>query len=199
MPNTFKNMQDLRLFTTRLELVAATVELAQAEIGDLSAFAGLLNVSRPTSWPPPLNDEYSQRSFLASLQKAEPSVAGWNLWFCIRRNQRELIGNAGFKSRPRDGFVEIGYSMLEAHQRNGYCTEAVRTLIDWAFQCRDVQTVIAHTLPGLASSIRVMEKCEFVFVGEGPIEDGMATIRYELPRVRFRALASQQGGPVAES
>jgi hypothetical protein len=33
-------MQDLRLFTTRLELVAATVELAQAEIGDLSAFAG---------------------------------------------------------------------------------------------------------------------------------------------------------------
>jgi len=59
MLSTLKNMQDLRLFTTRLELVAATVELAQAEIGDLSAFAGLLNVPRPTSWPPPLNDEYS--------------------------------------------------------------------------------------------------------------------------------------------
>jgi hypothetical protein len=44
MLSTLKNMQDLRLFTTRLELVAATVELAQAEIGDLSAFAGLLNV-----------------------------------------------------------------------------------------------------------------------------------------------------------
>jgi hypothetical protein len=49
MLSTLKNMQDLRLFTTRRELVAATVELAQAEIGDLSAFAGLLNVPRPTS------------------------------------------------------------------------------------------------------------------------------------------------------
>jgi hypothetical protein len=38
MPNTLKNLQDLRLFTTRLELVAATVELAQAEIG--STFRG---------------------------------------------------------------------------------------------------------------------------------------------------------------
>jgi hypothetical protein len=103
MPNTLKNMQDLRLSTTRLDLVASTAELAQAEIDDLSAFAGLLNVPRPTSWPPPLNDEHSQRSFLASLQKAESSVAGWNLWFCIRRDQRELVGNAGFKSRPKAG------------------------------------------------------------------------------------------------
>jgi ribosomal-protein-alanine N-acetyltransferase len=196
MPNTLKNMQDLRLFTTRLDLVASTVELAQAEIGDLSAFAGLLNVPRPKCWPPPLNDEHSQRSFLASLQKTEPSVAGWNLWFCIRRDPRELVGNAGFKSRPKD---EIGYSMLEAHQRNGYCTEAVRTLIGWAFQCREVQTIIAHTLPGLAASIRVMEKCEFVLVGEGPIEDGMRTIRYELPRARFQALSLQRAGSLGKS
>jgi [ribosomal protein S5]-alanine N-acetyltransferase len=175
------------------------VELAQAEIGDLSAFAGLLNVPRPTSWPPPLSDEHSQRSFLASLQKAEPRAAGWNLWFCIRRDQRELVGNAGFKGGPKDGFVEIGYSMLEAYQRNGYCTEAVRTLIGWAFQCPDVQSVIAHTLPGLVPSIRVMEKCEILFVGEGPIEDGMRTVRYELPRARFQALASQRAGAAGGS
>jgi len=78
--------------------------------------------------------------------------------------------------------------MLEAHQRNGYCTEAVRTLIGWAFQHRAVQTVVAHTLPGLMPSIRVMEKCGLLFVGE---EDRMQTIRYELPRARFQALASQ--------
>ncbi|HLJ29031.1 MAG TPA: GNAT family N-acetyltransferase [Candidatus Angelobacter sp.] len=107
---------------------------------------------------------------------------GWNLWFCIRREPRGLVGNAAFKGRPKDGFVEIGYSVLEAHQRNGYCTEAVRALIAWAFQDQAVQTVIAHTLPGLTPSIRVMEKCGLRFTGEGPIEDGMQTIRYELPR-----------------
>ncbi|HKF22714.1 MAG TPA: GNAT family N-acetyltransferase [Candidatus Angelobacter sp.] len=175
-------MNNLRLFTNRLELVAATLELAQAEISDLSAFASLLNVPRPRKWPPPLNDEHSQQAFLASLQKAGPQDAGWNLWFCILREPRILLGNAGFKGRPQAGTVEIGYSMLETHQRNGYCTEAVRALLDWAFEKRGVQTVIAHTLPGLTPSIRVTEKCGFIFTGDGPMEDGMPTIRYQLSR-----------------
>lgn len=183
-------MQKLRLFTRRLELVAATLELTRAEIHDQSAFIRLLNVLKPASWPRPLNDEHSQRGFLALLEKAGPSDEGWNLWLCIRQGPRELVGNAGFKGTPNHGIVEIGFSMLEAHQKNGYCTEAVRALIGWAFQHQTVETVIAHTLTGLAPSIRVMEKCGLVFVGDGPIEDGIRTIRYELPRARFQAPTS---------
>ena len=194
-----KDMQNLRLLTTRLELVAATLELAQAEIEDLAALAELLNVLEPTNWPPPLNDEHSQRSFLASLQHAEPDTAGWNLWFCILRERRELVGNAGFKGSPRSGLVEIGYSMLEAHQRKGYCTEAVAALIAWAFRHHAVQTVFAHTLPGLEPSIRVMEKCGLRFAGEGPVEDGMRTIRYELPRLRFQAVDLPQSDHLAKT
>lgn len=175
----------LRLFTSRLELVAGTLELAEAEINNLAAFAELLKVPKPATWPPPLNDQNSQQHFLASLQKAVPSDAGWNLWFCILREPRQLVGNAGFKGSPKDGLVEIGYSMLEAHQGNGYCTEAVHALLDWAFQNPAVQTVVALTLPELTPSIRVMEKCGFNFVGAGPIEDGMQTIRYELARGNF--------------
>src|SRR5579864_156103 len=105
-------MRESRLLTTRLELIAATVELAEAEINDLSAFANLLNVPQPATWPPPLNDEHSQRHFLASLRKAKTGVTGWNLWFCILREPRGLIGSAGFKGSPKNGLVEIGYSML---------------------------------------------------------------------------------------
>jgi ribosomal-protein-alanine N-acetyltransferase len=175
-------MDQLRLITSRLALVAATVELAQAERSDLSALAKLLGVPQPQSWPPPLNDEHSQQAFLMSLQKAAPHDAGWNLWFCIRRDPRVLVGNAGFKAAPRDGLVEIGYSMLEVYQRNGYCTEAVRALLGWAFQHPAVNILVAHTLPGLTPSIRVLEKSGFSFVGDGPIEDDMRTIRYELRR-----------------
>jgi ribosomal-protein-alanine N-acetyltransferase len=99
-----------------------------------------------------------------------------------------LLGSAGFKGIPDNGLVEIGYSMLEEHQRNGYCTEAVHALIGWAFRYPDVNKVIAHTLPDLLPSIRVMEKCGLVFVGNGPVEDGMQTIRYELTRERFQQL-----------
>ena len=185
-------MNGLRLFTKRLELVAGTVELAQAEINDLAAFAGLLGVPIPASWPPPLNDAGSQQHFLASLQRAEPGDAGWNLWFCVRREPRCVVGNAGFKGLPNNGCVEIGYSMVEAHQRNGYCTEAVQTLIAWAFAHSAVQKIVADTLPGLTPSIRVMQKCGLLFAGEGPIEDGMRTIRYQLSRDRFQVLAKVQ-------
>jgi RimJ/RimL family protein N-acetyltransferase len=115
-----------------------------------------------------MNDEHSQQYFLASLQKAEASNTRWNLWFCLRREPRELIGNAGFKGGPKDGFVEIGYNMLEMHQRQGYATEAVGALLSWAFQSPAVQMVVADTLPGLTPSIRVMKKSGFAFVGDGP-------------------------------
>ncbi len=185
-------MCQLHLMTKRLKLVAGTLELAQAEIHDVSAFARMLEVPTPQVWPPPLNDEHSQRYFLESLQKTGPDDAGWNLWFCLLREPRHLVGSAGFKGCPRDGIVEIGYSMLEAHQGNGYCTEAARALIGWAFAHPEIKMVIAHTLPGLKPSIRVIEKCGFVFVGDGPNEDDMPTIRYELPRKRFQPSIVEQ-------
>lgn len=181
-------MNALRLTTTRLELVAGTVALAKAEIDDLPALAMLLNVPLPTQWPPPLNDEHSQKYFLDALLNAAPSHDGWYLWYCLRRGPRALLGSAGFKGIPADGMVEIGYSMLEEHQRNGYCTEAVGALIGWAFQHPEVNMVIAHTLPGLLPSIRVMEKCGMVFADNGPLEDGVQTVRYELTRERFQQL-----------
>ena len=173
-------MSRLRLTTPRLELVAGTLELARAEINDLSEFARLLRVPKPGVWPPPLNDEDSQRYFLAAMEQAGPEDAGWSLWFCILREPRTLVGGAGFKGRPAEGEVEIGYSMLEAHQRNGYCTEAVRALITWAFSNPTVKLIVGLTLPELEPSIRVMEKCGFALAGKGPIEDGMQSVRYEL-------------------
>jgi RimJ/RimL family protein N-acetyltransferase len=108
-------LPELLLLTTRLELVAGTVQLAQAEIDNLPSLAQLL----------------------------------------------------------------------------GYATEAVRALLSWAFQHPAVQRVVADTLPGLTPSIRVMEKSGFAFVGDGPVEDGMRTIRYELTRERFQAVTSE--------
>jgi len=178
-------MPGLRLLTPRLELVAATIELARAELSNPAALASLLDVPNPTGWPPPLNDEGSQRHFLSLLCGAPPDAAGFGLWFCICREPRALVGNAGFKDAPREGSVEIGYSMLEAQHRYGYGTEAVRALLGWAFEHEAVDTVVAHTLPALKPSVHLLARCGFIPVGVGPLEQGMRTIRYELPRARF--------------
>lgn len=165
--------------TPRLILVAATLEVQHAELDDRALFASRLDVEVPFDWPPLYNDEPSMRWVIDYLN-AHPHDDGWSKWYFLlsRPNGRAmLIGNGGFTGAPTDdGTIEVGYSIVESHQRQGYAPEAVRGLTSWAFAHGHVKRLIAHTLPELHPSIRVLEKCGFRFVGAGA-EEG--TIRYE--------------------
>lgn len=170
--------------TARLVLVPATSALARADIEDRKRFGVLLAADVPPDWPPPLNDETSQRWLLDYLEQHRDAV-GWSLWYFLgqdRGGRRRALGQGGFKGLPdADGVVEIGYSVMEADQRRGYAPEAVNALLTWAFAHPDVSAVIAHTLPELVPSIRVLEKCGFAFDGEST-EDDMVVVRYRLER-----------------
>jgi len=175
----------LTLLTPRLELNAATAETVSLELHDVERFATVLGVPVPSSWPPPLHDEGSQRWYLEMLE-CEESTAGWALWYLVRREPtRELVGVAGFKGRPADGVCEIGYSVLPSFHGSGYATEASLELIRWAFSHRDVDRVTGETLPDLIDSIRVMEKCGMRFAGDGNPEEGQRTVRYAVNRAEF--------------
>jgi ribosomal-protein-alanine N-acetyltransferase len=179
------------VLTTRLELIAATAETVSLELRNVVQFATALGVPVPASWPPPLNDEGSQRWYLEMLQRPASAV-GWALWYLIRREPtRELVGVAGFKGRPVNGSCEIGYSLLPSFQGNGYATEASRELIRWAFSHRDVEQVTSETLRDLLDSIRVMEKCGMRFIGDGNPEAGQRTVRYAVDRAEFRAVVEE--------
>ena len=181
----------LRIRSPRLALVAATVELAKAERADRQRFSALLGATIPHDWPPPLNDEQSV-SWLIELLERNPDSVGWALWYFLRPDAKGglvAVGCGGFKGKPSaDRTVEIGYSIMENQQCKGYATEAVTALLGWAFSAPEVCRVIAHTLPDLTPSIRVLEKCDFAFVGQGS-EEGV--IKYELRRGQ----ASSRGQP----
>lgn len=40
--------------------------------------------------------------------------------------------------------VEIGYGFIEKYWNQGYATEAVKELFDWAFKTGEVETIIAE-------------------------------------------------------
>jgi len=175
----------LIVLTARLELIAATTETVTLELHDVEQFATALRVPVPSSWPPPLNDEASQRWYLELLQRHRSAV-GWGLWYLIRcEPTRELVGVAGFKGRPAGGSCEIGYSVLPSFHGSGYATEASRELIRWAFSHGDVERVTSETLPDLTDSVRVMEKCGMRFIGDGNPEAGQRTVRYAVDRAEF--------------
>jgi len=163
-------MESIVLKTRRLVLRSATPQLAAADLSNRSDFARLLSAYVPEDWPPPLNDEASKTFTLTYLEE-NPDAAGWSTWYFLLPGKPEgssqAAGIGGFKGKPSQGMVEVGYSMLPACQRLGLASEAVAALADWAFSHPGVQLVTAKTLPSLLASIRVLEKNRFHLLGQG--------------------------------
>ncbi|MGH8034438.1 MAG: GNAT family N-acetyltransferase, partial [Lysobacterales bacterium] len=89
-----------------------------------------------------------------------------------------------FKGRPATtGTVEIGYSVLAQYRNQGFATEAVERLLNWAFSHQSVTEVCAETLPHLQQSIRVMKKNGFSFTGPG---SELGVVRYAVQRPDHR-------------
>lgn len=77
-----------------------------------------------------------------------------------------VVGHAGFHLPPdASGTVEIGYTIAPDHRGQGYATELVRGLLDFA-RARGVRTVQACTAPDNVASQAVLARAGFAFVEE---------------------------------
>ena len=160
------------LRTARLDLVGCTVDLLRAEGDDRGHFARLLDAQVPDEWPPDLYDDDARLWSLSQVESAT-EVEGWLTYYMVLRpvdglGERELVGIVGYKGPPTiDGTVEVGYSVMEAHRRRGYASEAVDALVGRAFDFPQVVRVIADTFPDLTASILVLERNGFTVDGRG--------------------------------
>ena len=167
-----------RVFTGRLELIAATPSLARAAATSAEALGKLLECEVPRGWPPELMKDHEAE--WAKQLEGDPTLAGWSAWYIVQVKPAVLVGSIGLSGRPDgNGCVECGYALLPKYQRKGYATEAMGGLIDWAFSHPEVRRIRAHTYRHLPASIRVLEKNGLSFVGDG---DEPETIRFELAR-----------------
>jgi len=171
----------IELRTPRLHIIAATPEIARAEVEDRAALAALLGAGLPSDWPPPLNDGASARFFLSYLTR-HPEAVGWLIWYFILGDgtDRVVIGNGGFKGEPVDGAVEIGYSVIPRYQARGLASEAVGALVDWAFSHEGVRRVVAQTLPESNASQALLHKIGFVETT--PAEPGLLRFHLNIAR-----------------
>ncbi len=169
--------------TERLFLFGGTEASLVAELQNRRVLAEVLGIAVPANWPPPLYDQPAMEFTLKYL-KENPDAKNWIFWYIVLKHNFLAIGITGYKGKPSaDGTVEVGYSICEQFQRNGYASEAVGALIKHAFSHEEVQKVIAETLPDLLPSIKVMEKNGLRFVGQGS-EEGVN--RYEFTPENYR-------------
>lgn len=166
--------------SSRLVLVAANADLVRSDLEGVRPLSDMLDAQIPENWPPELYDREAMEFALRMLE--DTTVPGWSFWYLIKRseNSPQLVGICGFKGRPDAmGSVEIGYSIIPQFRNQGYASEAVDRLVRWAFSHQTVQEVSAETLPYLQSSIRVMKKNGFDFVGAG---SELGVVRYAVQR-----------------
>ena len=103
---------------------------------------------------------------------AHPKQGEWYAIWLVTRHDGVQVGDLSFKGLNEDGSVEIGYGIKDEFQGQGYATEAVRAVVDWALNQDGVLCVEAETEPDNKVSQRVLAKCGFVLNGivgeEGP-------------------------------
>lgn len=114
----------------------------------------------------------------------------WGTHLFFDSTDGALVGFGGFKGRPRNGEVEIGYAVAPSRQGRGIATEVVGVLVSRA-TAAGVVTVSAHTLASEGPSTTVLRKSGFTrtAVIEDPLHDQtwrweLSTNRSELDRTR---------------
>ncbi|WP_103931104.1 GNAT family N-acetyltransferase [Bryocella elongata] len=165
--------------TKRLELVAISVEMLEADARSDASLGDLLGARVTHEWPP---EDWAPHvlEFIRKQIEDEPHAADWHRYMVLREGlfRRTLVGCIG--GFPKEaGDVEIGYSTLPGYQRRGLATEAARALIDMLLTREQVESVSAQTYHRLPESIKVMERAGMCYVGQGD-EDG--TVRYRRTR-----------------
>ena len=101
-----------------------------------------------------------------------PDQWDWYAIWMIELKDGTQIGELCFKGLSVNGIAEIGYGISEEYQNNGYATEAVKAVLEWAFSHPEVIAIEAETESENAASISVLKKCGFALNGiigeEGP-------------------------------
>ena len=101
-----------------------------------------------------------------------PDQWDWYAIWMIELKDGTHIGELCFKGLSVNGIAEIGYGISEEYQNNGYATEAVKAVLEWAFSHPEVIAIEAETESENAASISVLKKCGFALNGiigeEGP-------------------------------
>lgn len=102
-----------------------------------------------------------------------PDNYAWGTtWEIVLKKENKSIGSLGMSGFPdKNGEVMVGYVIDVNYQKNGYATEALATLKNWAFEHVSVLRMAALTPKDNIASQKVLKKNHFQQVGED-IEDG---------------------------
>jgi ribosomal-protein-alanine N-acetyltransferase len=145
--------------TARLELSPMSSEAIEALLnGDAVQLRVLTGAefSAPVGPPPYMAESLP---VVRDRLRGNPGEAGWWNWLIMHQDTHEAVGSVAFAGMPDEGgAVLIGYAMYPAREGQGYATEAVRAMVEWAFAQPGVRVVRALAPVWNTPAVHVAEK-----------------------------------------
>ena len=148
----------------RLKLINCDATILNSILKGNKALAKSLQIKVPENWT-----EFGKPIFEYSLNQItiDPESKIWWTYLPINIETNTLIGSCGYKGKPdKNGMVEIGYEVAKTYRNLGFATEIANLLLAKAFQKQMVKLVKAHTLAQKNASVKVLQKCGFLYVKE---------------------------------
>lgn len=119
---------------------------------------------------PDLSQAY--REMLENCLSHPNQYLWYTSWKICSKRDNTIVGYAGFKGLSDSGCVEIGYGIDNEYEGNGFATEAVKGICEWAFSTDLVTCIEAETESDNIVSQKVLQKNGFISTGsigeEGP-------------------------------
>lgn len=128
----------------------------------------------------PFESVEETRAFLNAYKQYE--LHGYGRWSVYLKHTGAWIGWCGLKNHPEEGYVDLGYRLLEEHWNNGYATEACLGCIEYGFETLGLSEIVGRVAAENGASIRVLEKCGMQFWKNAPCEGIDDSLYYRIRR-----------------
>src|SRR5574344_2312729 len=124
--------------TERLKIIALKYEELNLLINDIEKLEKKLNCKYEATSIVGFFKEILNNQLQITCNDKE-NYEWHSFWLMIRKSDNIVVGMIDFKDVPNyKGEVEIGYGLGENFEKQGYMTETVKNVCNWAFQNKDV-------------------------------------------------------------
>ena len=166
--------------TDRLVLRRSVPEDAET----ISTYRSDPNVNAQQGWE--RTDVDTVRADIVEMSRRAPGEPGGWVQFTVLDRDGQIVGDVGMAlAEPETDVVKLGYTIAPEFQGSGFATEAIRALVDYAFDTLGADAVRAHASAANAPSIRVAEKVGMHLIEKRVYRDGDEVwygVRYEVRR-----------------
>lgn len=163
--------------SARLDLIPMSVDFLKASLaGDVAAATRWLGNVPPQEWIIG-NQKAGWTAVRLRQLEADPTLLPWLMRVVMLRapgeSMGEMIGHITFHTAPNPeylqsiapGGVELGYTIYPTFRRQGYATEAVAAMMQWATRQHGVPRFVLSIRPDNLPSQRIAQHFGFRKVG----------------------------------